>query len=132
MKETQMRRVVILSGELSNLSEQENKTRSRNLESCLDDLNITNNIGVGVYKNSVETCFVCLPKNEYEVQALQELAFKSFNQECILYQGKGGKAFIVPQKGNYTDIGKLRLVTKKQAYKQAYYTVLNDQYYVAS
>lgn len=130
--DTQKRRVVILSGELSNLSVQENKMRTRNLESCLYDLNITNNIGIGVYKNSVETCFVCLPKNVAEVQALQDLAFRSFNQECILYQGNTGKAFIVPQEGNYTAIGKLRLVTKKQAYKQAYYTVLNNQYYVAS
>ena len=53
-------RVIILSAELTSNTYEGNRQLSDNLESCLDDLGVTYNKGVGSYKHAIETCFVVM------------------------------------------------------------------------
>lgn len=129
MRTNKFREVVILSAELSDKTSDYNKRQTSNLETCLDELGIVYNSAIGVYKGSVETSFVCLPKNDDEYMALHDLALRQFKQESILWQAKSGKSYLVPSTGNLIELGELRRVPKVIAQLQDSYTLLNDKYY---
>ena len=132
MRQTQFKQVVILSGYLDILSEITNIERTARLVKVLESEGIVYNRAVGVYKDSVETSFVCLPKCNGELMFLMDLGLKVFSQESILVQNKQGDAVLMYQDWTTKRIGKLRQMDSRIARKQESYTLLNDQYYVAS
>ena len=129
MRKMDYKRVQIISAELAHLGYEENKQRTANLKSCLDDLSIRYSEGVGVYKNSVETCLVILPRDIGESVMIDTLVFRQFDQECTLYQDRQGESYLYYPSKKPVHIGKLREMTQVLARKQDSYTVVNNKYY---
>lgn len=129
MRKIQFDRVQIISAELSTLSFEENKIRTNRLKAWLDDLDIIYSEGVGVYKCSIETCFVIKPRDIGEAVCIEEIAFRQFEQECTLWQDKTGEAYLYYPDRKPEHLGKLRETPKLLAQKQDSYTLLNGKYY---
>lgn len=121
--------VVILSAELDSNRFEKNRQLTENLNACLSDCNFKYSKGIGVYKGQEESSFIVLPKNDDEINTLKDLAFKSFNQESILYQDANGKAYLIYNNGNEKSLGKLRQVSPKLTEKLENYTILNGKVY---
>lgn len=112
---------VILSAELSHLSESENLRRTGELLTALESNGFTVTRFEGYYKGSKETS-IGIPLNQYftsiksedDLRKLEMLAFDRFNQESIMVQYSDGHSRL-----HYRDhieyIGKVRLVTKQFA-----------------
>jgi hypothetical protein len=129
MRQIQFDRVLILSAELATNSTEENMRLTENLKGCLDDLDIEYKQGIGVYKYSVESSFIVLPKCDTEEQAILALAFDSFKQESVLSQGVDGESSLIYSNWHHEHLGKLRETPKILAQKQDSYTLLNGKYY---
>lgn len=119
---------VILSAELSHLSESENIKRTTELLTALESNGFTPKRFEGHYKGSKETSFG-IPLNQYftfiksdnDLKTLEMLAFDRFNQESILVQYSDGHARL-HYRDHIEHIGKLRLVSKEVAEKQDSFT----------
>ena len=131
MRQTQFRQVVILSAAREHLSAQENYDRSTDLCNALKELGITFDRAVGVYKDNVDTSFVCLP-TQGQVFTLIDLGLEAYDQDSILIQNTNGNTYLLNRCWTPKMIGRLKVVTKVIAQKQESYTLLNDVYYVAS
>lgn len=119
---------VILSAELSHLSESENLSRTNELLTALVNNGFNPVRFEGHYKGSKESSFG-IPLNQYftlikssnDLNTLEMLAFDRFQQESILVQYSDGHSRL-----HYRDhveyIGKLRLVSKEVAEKQNSFT----------
>ena len=68
-------------------------------------------------------------KNQDEIEALKDFAFKNFKQESILLQDSNGRAILVYNDGKNEDIGRLRQVNPKLVDTLDSYTVLNGVLY---
>ena len=121
--------VIVLSGELKGESYVKNRIYSNLLESRLKDLQIVYNKALGSYKSEKETSFVCLPKNEEEINLLKHIAFNLFNQESVLYQDANGKAYLIYSDDTSVTLGKLRQVPMSQTENLEAFTILNDKAY---
>ena len=124
----QFKQVIILSAERINNTKEENNTRTNNLEQNLLDCSIKFNKAKGCYKGTTEKAFVCLPKNDIEIEVLKDFAFKSFNQESVMHQDSNGMCYLVTPKSE-TKIGKLREVNPKFIEKLDSYFILNKKLY---
>ena len=94
MRQTQFRQVVILSAAREHLSAHENYDRSIDLCNKLKVLGITFDTAVGVYKDNVETSFVCLPKKG-QLSTLISLGLGTFNQDSVLIQRTNGNSYLL-------------------------------------
>ena len=121
--------VVILSAELNTVTNESNRQRTLNLEACLQECGFSFNKAKGYYKGDLEDSFVVLPKNQDEIEALKDFAFKNFKQESILLQDSNGRAILVYSDGKNEDIGRLRQVNPKLVDTLDSYTVLNGVLY---
>lgn len=121
--------VIILSAELDNRVYVTNKQATDRMNDLLNRANITFNIGQGSYKGSKEVSFICLPKNQLEIDTLKHLAFNLFNQESILHQDSNGQAYLVYSDDTEVTLGKLRQLPIDQAEKLEAYTILNNKAY---
>ena len=130
MRQTQFKRVMILSGELAKYMYTDNQARTNNLQCCLQELGITPYYCVGVYKNTVEKSFMVLPKSREEFDTILDLAFKSFDQESVLYRGSNGQACLYTSTGAKISLGTLDEVPRVTARQCENYTVFNDKYYI--
>ena len=119
---------VILSAELSHLSENENIKRTTELLKALESNGFTATRFEGYYKGSKETSlgiplnqYFTFIKNDDDLKKLEMLAFDRFNQESILVQYSDGHSRL-----HYRDrveyLGKVRLVTKQFAESQDSFT----------
>ena len=127
MKHTQQ--VIILSAELSNRVYVTNRQATNRLDQLLREANIVYNIGQGCYKGEKEVSFVCLPKNQKEVDTLKHFAFNLFNQESLLYQDSNGQAYLEYSDGASVTLGKLRQVSPDKIDQLEAYTILNGAVY---
>ncbi len=121
--------VLILSAELNTRTKEENDRVTSNLETSLNECNISFNKAIGYYKGSEETSFVCLPKNEQEVEVLKDFAFKSFKQESVLFQDSNGQSYLIFENDEEETIGKLRQVNSKLIEQLESYTIMNGAIY---
>jgi hypothetical protein len=121
--------IIILSAELKDNRFERNKQLTLNLKSCLEDLNISHGEAIGVYKGSSEVAFVCLPKNQSEVEALKDFAFINFKQESVLEQDVNGLCHLVFEDDTSHSIGQLKPVNAKLTDVLESYTVLNGVVY---
>jgi hypothetical protein len=65
--------------------------------------------GIGVYKGQEEDSLVVLVNNETDIQTVKDFAFKSFNQESVLYQDANQEAYlIVPRMVEPSKAGAIR------------------------
>ena len=124
---------VILSAELSHLSENENIKRTTELLTALQNNGFNPVRFEGHYKGSKESSFG-IPLNQYytlikdnnDLNTLEMLAFDRFNQESILVQYSDGHARL-HYRNHIEHIGKLRLVSKEVAEKQDSFTFYPDK-----
>lgn len=130
MRKIDYTKVLILSAELDTNTFKGNEDRTRHLKTSMDELDIHYTQGVGVYKGSVETSFVVTPRCPVEHELVLAMAFKTFNQESVLFQDNDGESYLIFNgEEGLEHIGKLRELPKILARKQDSYTVLNDKYY---
>ena len=129
MRQTQFKRVMILSAEREQYSYLDNRARTNNLTHCLNDLDIQAYSALGYYNNSLEHSLVVLPKSREEFDAVLDLAFKNFEQDSVLYQGTNGESCLYTKEGSKIRIGKLRETSKVEAYANGDYTLFNNRYY---
>lgn len=123
--------VIILSAEQDGLCPVENQHRTRILKHCLEDCNLSFGESVGVYKGREEASFVVIINNDAEKQALQDFAFKNFNQESVLYQDANQEAYLIFNDGTEQRLGRLEEVSRETALKHDAFTHFNDKYYLA-
>ena len=124
---------VILSAELSHLSESENLSRTNELLTALVNNGFNPVRFEGHYKGSKESSFG-IPLNQYftlikdnnDLNTLEMLAFDRFQQESILVQYSDGHARL-HYRDHIEHIGKLRLVSKEVAEKQDSFTFYPDK-----
>lgn len=132
VRQTQFSKVLIISAELNGNSFESNKQRSLNLESCLEDLGLKIRTGLGLYKGTAETCYVVLPKDHETFRAVIDLAFRSFEQESVLYQDGQGNAWLYGSDDSIKKLGKLRGTSEHEAKKQDSYTFFMGSYYTTT
>ena len=127
------KQVIILSAELSNLSNAENLRRTETLRHCLEDLDFSFSDAVGSYKGEIEESFVVIVNDQTEIDTLKDFAFKNFNQETVLYQDGNGYAHLIESNATQHPklIGRLSRVSKDDAFKAVRYTMFNEKYYTA-
>ena len=112
---------VILSAELSGLSDTENIIRTNQLKLMLTKLGFNPVYMRGVYKGVSEISFFVPITRVDDIERLEFIAFDRFNQESILVQYSDGHSRL-----HYPDhiehIGKVREITKQEAFKRDAYT----------
>ena len=121
--------VIILSAELDNRVYITNREATNKLNELLEESNIRFNTALGSYNGEKESSFVCLPKNQNEVDLIKWLAFNKFNQESILYQDSNGQAYLEYEDGVSVTLGKLREVDMSQTETLEAFTILNNKAY---
>lgn len=120
---------IIISAEHSSQTIQGNKLRTQTLSDCIDDIGLISNLATGVYKGVEETSFVVLIKDQVEIDALKDFAFKTFDQESILYQDANSEAYLFFKDGTTKQLGRMQLVDKTVALQKDNYTLMNGNYY---
>lgn len=121
---------IILSGELSNLSNEENLARTINLGACLEDCNFQFKKALGVYKGQEEVSFVVLVWNQDDINTVKDFAFKNFNQESVLLQDANGLCSLEFQNGDSKTLGKFKTINPKFIEQYDNYTVMDGKVFV--
>lgn len=122
--------VVILSAERSELNNESNRQRTENLAACISDLAIRAKKAKGVFNGESEDAFVCIVKNQAEVEALKNFAFNNFDQDAILYQDGNQQAYLILKDNTEKHLGKLQKVDSAEGLKN--YTILNNDIYATA
>ena len=124
------KQVIILSAEKNTLSADENTQRTNILKGCLRDVKIDFNTATGVWNNEAEeNSIVAIVKNEDEIRAITDFAFKNFDQDAIVHQDANQEARLINKDGTVLALGRLLQVTKEVAIAKGSYTIMNDIYY---
>lgn len=121
------KQVIILSANQNDNRHERNRQLHEILKACLDDCGFKYNEATGVYKGNEEASLVVLVNSEVQIETLKEFAFKSFNQESILYQDANQEAYLLYQDGTTEQLGVLQEVTDVKGLDN--YTVMNGKYY---
>jgi hypothetical protein len=90
-----IRPLIILSAEKKEVLPEINKRSTENLRGCLHDLGLSFENATGIYNGREEASFVVAINNKEEENAVIDLAFKSFDQECVLIVNKNNEAFLL-------------------------------------
>ena len=117
---------VILSAELSHLRLDENNTRTNQLKLMLTKLGFKPIEMVGCYKGSSETSFFVPTERVDDIERLEFIAFDRFGQESILVQYSDGHSRL-HYPNHIEHIGKVREITKQEAFKRDAYTFYPKQ-----
>ena len=125
MTKARNQQYVIISAELTNLSEFENKQRTDRLESWLNDLNVQFTKSFGTYNNKTENSFFVNVNNNEELNTLMDYAFKNFNQESILYSDRTGTCWLEFRDSSTEKLGTMRQVSPKLVESLKNYVVVN-------
>jgi len=121
--------VIILSAEHKSQTPEGNAIRTQTLSDCIEDIGLRFDTADGVYKGGIEKSFVVLVKDQLEIDALTDFAFKTFDQESVLYQDANQEAYLLFKDGKTEQLGILQRVEKEVALKKDNYTILNEEYY---
>jgi len=119
--------VIILSAELSDLSNEENKSRTLTLDSWLRDLGLNFTQVQGCYKGSSEESFLVVIRESDCIETLKGFAFKQFNQDSVLYQDTSGLCYLEYENGISNKIGRFEQVNPNYIKTLDAYTVINDK-----
>ena len=112
---------VLLSAELSHLTPQENEIRTNQLQLMLTKLGFKPVFMVGRYQGEQENSFFVPVTRIDDIERLEFIAFDRFQQESILVQYSDGHSRL--HFPNHVEhIGKVREVTKQEAFKRDAYT----------
>lgn len=106
----QLQEFIILSAELDTTTVRSNFYRTELLEFMLQELKLPYKQIQGCYKGSTEQSFMVIVKDEAEYEVIRDFAFKSFNQESILFRDLYGSASLVFQDGTKEQLGKFKQV----------------------
>ena len=117
----------ILSAELANLSDNENFTRTEDLERKLKLLGIPFKCALGCFKGKREVNFVLVIKESIVLGLVKE-----FNQSCALVLDSRRNASLLDGNGTHTPIGKFKVVPEDIALRRDNWTFDNvtNQYFV--
>ena len=121
--------VIILSATKNENTNERNRQLTANLEGCLSDLGLSFSKATGAYNGIEQDSFVTIVKNEAEIEAVKDLAFKSFLQDAVLYQDANQEAYLVDKSGGTIQLGRLEQVNPKEVERLENYTVLNGRVY---
>jgi hypothetical protein len=80
----QKKNSIILSAELSALSDHQNVVRTLRLSGMLEDIGVPFVRVFGWYKGSSEFSFLCVPRSAQEFEAVIDFGLVSFSQESVL------------------------------------------------
>ena len=127
-----VQQVVILSGELSSLSSNENDRRTTLLNDMIAELRLPFKRAEGVYKGTIEKSFVVVVNDQADIDTLAGFAFKSFGQESILHQDSNQLARLIYADGKTETLGKLVQVSKELAETKDNYTVMENKFYTTT
>ena len=123
-------KVVILSAESPVQDSITNEQKTEMLKNCLEDCNISFNIGTGLFRGEgPQTSFVVLPKNDTEIETVKDFAFKTFKQQSVLFQDNNQEAYLINHDGTEERLGRLIEVSKEVAENAGSYTILKGKYY---
>ena len=120
--------LIILSAELQTLIPQENDLRTNKLEKILKDLGLKPHRTLGRFNGVDEKSFCVVVNHElgFTPEFFSELAYKSFDQECILFRNKDKQGFLMGVDETGTDfvqsIGKIDTISEQKALDQDSYT----------
>jgi len=126
----------ILSAELANLSDNENFTRTEDLERKLKLLGIPFKCALGCFKGKREVNFVLVIKESIVLGLVKESIVlglvKEFNQSCALVLDSRRNASLLDGNGTHTPIGKFKVVPEDIALRRDNWTFDNvtNQYFV--
>lgn len=123
------KQVIILSADQNDNRHERNRQLHENLKACLDDCNFNYQEALGVYKGKEESSLVVITNNETDIQTLKDFAFKSFNQESVLYQDSNQEAYLLYHDGTTEQLGRLQEISIDDSLKLDAYTVMNGRYY---
>lgn len=128
-------KAVFLSGELSNLTDSENRERIAFLRSTLklDGYNFTEVLGVSrqsrTYKGSSEVSFMVECFSEETVNTLKRLAFGNYKQESIGILNPDSSFVLVYNDNRVESLGYLQQVPKKSIELLDNYSVIDGTVY---
>ncbi len=117
--------VIILSGELSTLTQEKNQRRTITLGACLESLDFTFKKVSGCYNGIKEVSFLVIPRNNTEIDILKGLAFTKFGQESVLYQDTTGHCFLEYPNDTSEKIGRFEEITNADNIQN--YTIINGK-----
>lgn len=120
-----LKRVVLISAELSNLSKETNMSRTVGLEAVLSWKGYKFTKALGSYKGSQETSFV-VDASEDIVNNLLEIA-KTASQESILVVNEDRKASLLYPSGKSEFLGEMIHIEPSEAIDS--YTLVNGNYF---
>jgi len=118
---------VILSAH-KNLNTQDDNKRHNRLLVILDDLGYRGHIVSGNYNGTMERSVLVVLDNFYtDMQVLQDLAFKTFDQESILYIDTSNKASLIFNDQSETMLGKFTQVNNVNNIDN--YSIIDGKYF---
>lgn len=122
---------IIISAEKSENRPERNKQLTENLRGNLSDCGIEFADATGLFNGVEESSLIVKPKNEEEALLVRTMAFKSFNQDSILYINQSNEAFLeLANSTGRTYQGVIVEVDKNELLnKDVNYTLVNGVYY---
>jgi hypothetical protein len=117
--------VLILSAERKENHPQINERVTAVLKDMIEDLGINYTEALGCYKGESERSFVCILRNQEELETLKGFAFNNFNQESVLYKDSNGQCYLEYQDGQSEKIGKMVQTNPKAIETLDNYTIVN-------
>ena len=121
--------VIILSANQNDGRHERNRQLHENLKACLADCNLRFKEATGAYNGQTEDSVVVLVKDETDIQTVKNFAFKSFNQESVLYQDSNQEAYLLYHDGTTKQLGRLEQVNPKEIETLDNYTVMDGRVY---
>jgi len=112
---------VLISAELSQLTNTENIIRTNQLKLMLEQSGFKPVYMKGVYKGVYEISFFVPITRVDDIERLEFIAFDRFGQESILVQYSDGHSRL-HYPNHIEHIGKVREITKQEAFKRDAYT----------
>jgi hypothetical protein len=118
---------VILSAH-KNLSTQDDNKRHDRLLVILDDLGYNGHIVTGNYNGTMERSILIVLNDFYtDMQVLKDIAFKTFNQESILYIDTSNNTSLIFSNDTEIMVGKFIQVDNVSNIDN--YSIINDKYF---
>jgi hypothetical protein len=114
--------VVLISAELSSADRYMNQDRTSRLRSRLIELGLPFDGVTGVYKGTKEVAFLVVTS---DVEQMQKLA-REFSQEAILSSDANRMSTLHFSNGYAKTVGKLKQITKEEAFSLDNYTIVTD------
>ena len=124
--------VIILSAELPRLDYYVNQDRTTLLRNMLIDIGLPFRSVRGFYKGTMEHSFLVVINDMTLFETVRDFAFKTFEQESILYQESSGLCSLIYNDETVQNLGKMHLVNEETAKMKDSYTQIDDKFYITA